>query len=203
VEEIVKAVRRVLFVMFAVSASMLAVPPAGAQPEPSLRIVPTPTTAGQTVTAYGRGFCAAATCPPVAITVDGRTAAIAAVDSSGSFTANFTAPTIPNQYAVIAEQATNPPLRAAAGMLVVASDVSSSTSVPSPRGSSSTTSSPPANGPTQPGSDRTTTSTRSSATHAGSTSDDHDSGTIVLLSVAGLGVAAILGGFWLQRRRRN
>jgi hypothetical protein len=199
----VTSIRRGLVAVVAVAASIVTAPPAGAQTGPSLRIVPTPTTSGQTVTAYGGGFCAAATCPPVAITVDGRTAAIATVNTSGSFTATFPAPTIPNQYAVVADQASSPPSRAAAGLLVVASDVSSPTSPTSRSRSSTTSSSPPANGSSQPGSERTTTSTRRSATPAGSASDDPDTETVVLLSLAGVAVAAILASLWLRHRRRN
>jgi hypothetical protein len=208
VEQIVKAVRRAplaILTVLMIAGPTVAVPSAGAQTEPSLRIVPSPTTAGNMVTAFGAGFCAAPACPAVVLNVGGRIAATATVDPTGTFSANFRAPTIPNQYVVTADQAANPPMRATTGLLVVASDVPP-TSPTSGRSPSTTGSSRPASDSLLPGS-KTTTTTITTATRNSGTSGQHasgsDTGLVVLLTVAAAALAALLTGLWLRRRHRS
>jgi len=60
---------------------------------------------GETVTAHGSGFCGAAGCSPVTLTIGGRIAAKGVpVDADGKFTATFTIDEIPSRYIVTASQ---------------------------------------------------------------------------------------------------
>lgn len=191
---------RVLVAILAIAVSTVVAPSAGAQGEAVVRIVPSPTTAGQTVTAFGTGFCGTPTCPPVVLTVDGRTAATVDVEPTGSFSASFKAPTIPNQYVVTANQAVDPPMRATSGFLVTASDTPPSTS---PSGGSiptTTTSGRPPKVSSSTAPARSSTSTRASAAGHKTGSGGNGTGTLVVLAVVGLGVVTALA--WLRRRRR-
>ena len=203
VEEIVSSHPRVLVAIFAIVLSAFAAPSAGAQTAPSLRIVPNPTTAGQTVAAFGTDFCGTPSCPPVLLTVDGRIAATASVEPTGSFSTSFKAPTIPNQYVVTVDQAGDPPMRATSGFLVTASDTPPPTS-PSGTSNSTTTVSgrpPKVSSSTEPAS--SPTSTRKSAAGHKTGSGGTGTGRSVLLAIVASAMAATVAGFWFRRRRRR
>jgi hypothetical protein len=90
----------------------ISAPAAAAANAPYLQLVGTVAIAGQatalpgeTVTAHGSGFCSAAACSSVTLTIGGRTAARGIqVDADGKFTATFTIDEIPSRYIVTASQ---------------------------------------------------------------------------------------------------
>lgn len=124
-----------------VLASIVVVAPAGA--DPTLRVIPTPTTQGSPVSVFGAGFCGSPSCPPVRLLVDGREVATEAAQPDGSVRFDVLAPSPPNQHVVVAEQAGAVVSSATAGLLVVPSDTAPPPSGSRPTGPPSTPRSTP------------------------------------------------------------
>ena len=108
----------------AVAAVVAVVGPVGpaAAGGPSVRIVPSPVSAGSVTTAYAAGFCPRP-CGLVHLTVGGVEVATAQPRGRGVVRLRFEVRQIPGQYAVEARQATpSGPRRASVGLVVLAGD---------------------------------------------------------------------------------
>lgn len=189
------------------ASTVLLATPAGA--DPSVRVVPTPTTQGSPVSIFGSGFCGAPSCPPVRLLIDGREVATASAQPDGSVRFDVLAPSPPNQYVVVAEQSGAVPSSATAGLLVLPADTAppSSGTPPATKSTTRTTTAgrqPPTSTATRPPSTRvadgnSSSSARSSRNRAGG-SNHSGSWIAILIGLAAL-VALVFAGRrgWLRR----
>ena len=208
----VTARRFAVSVWIVFASIVLLVAPAGA--DPTLRVVPTPTTQGSPISVFGAGFCGAPSCSPVRLLIDGREVATVAAQPDGSVRFDLLAPSPPNQHVVVAEQGGAVGSSATAGLLVVPSDTA-----PPPSSSSSGPTGPPSTPRSTPplttndGGPSSTaprpTSTRGAdGTSAGAARSDRDRAdestagwywVAILVGLAVLAAALVAG----RRRRRH
>lgn len=205
----VTARRFAVSVWIVFASIVLLVAPAGA--DPTLRVVPTPTTQGSPISVFGAGFCGAPSCSPVRLLIDGREVATVAAQPDGSVRFDLLAPSPPNQHVVVAEQGGAVGSSATAGLLVVPSDTAPPPSSSGPTGPPST----PRSTPPLTTNDGRPTSTASrpistrgadgtSAGAARSARDRADESTAAWYWVAILvGLAALAAALVAGRRRRR
>ena len=190
---------------------------AAAQTAPSIQISPSSVAPGQTTTVYGSGFCGAAGCSEVTITLDGQELAAVAVKPGGTFQHALIAPQIPDQYTVEAVQtaSTGVDLKASYGLLVLPADLppGATPTLPQPGVTQSPPPTVPAATPVGPTASPSPTPspTASAPTPTGTTSapedarSDDDSSTVCWLAAGGgvLGALALIAGIYLLRKRRS
>lgn len=188
------------------ASTVLLAAPAGA--DPSVRVVPTPTTPGSPVSIFGSGFCGSPSCPPVRLLIDGREVATASAQPDGSVRFDVLAPSPPNQHVVVAEQSGSVASSATTGLLVVPSDTAVPPSSGTPPATKSTTRTttagrqPPPSTATRPTSTRVADgasagSARSSRDRAG---ESNPAGAWIAILI-GLAVLAVLAAGFVAARR--